>query len=84
MKISTVCDSNFVDKRGLDCNWHVTYGRCQKMANAFANGEIQLWTHEWSRDLSHGVMSDEGLMTQFNCPQCGCGENGPIFRFDNL
>ena len=82
MKISTVCDSNFVDKFGRDCIWHAsTTGRCQKYA-----------TGEWSVDpifgvphhLGAGVMSDEGFVTQYNCPECGCGANGPIFRFDNL
>jgi len=33
--------------------------------------------------LDFGVMIDEGLMTAFNCPQCGCDENGPI-RPDNF
>ena len=71
LKISTVCDSNFVDKIGLDCDFYASKpGLCGKyMIDMF--------------HLGRGVMSEEGLVTQFNCPQCGCGENGPSIRFDD-
>ena len=71
LKISTVCDANFVDKVGLDCNFYASRGLCGKyMIDMF--------------HLGRGFMSDEGLVTQFNCPQCGCGENGPSIRFGDL
>jgi len=68
-KISTVCDSNFKDKLGLGCDWY-------ENAGCFSRGFTPMFF------LNRGVMSDEGLMTSWNCPQCGCGENGPSYRFE--
>ena len=61
--ISTVCNPNFVDKEGRDCD---------------AQGRYCKWSpRRWF--LDKGIMTDEGFMTAFNCPQCGCTEeNGPI------
>ena len=60
--ISTVCDPNYVDVVGRNCD-------------AFVKS-CQYGGHSWF--LDQGVMTDKGFMTAFNCPQCGCGENGPI------
>ena len=64
--ISTVCDPNFVDNHGDDCDWYVkvTEGECQFTPN----GNL----------IDYGVLTAEGFKTALNCPACGCGENGPI------
>ena len=61
--ISTVCDPDFVDKRGESCENYAKRGQCQLGYQFY---------------LDVGVMTDKGFMTAFNCPQCGCDENGPI------
>ena len=63
--LSTVCDPNFVDYFGNNCDWYSTYCR------------PGIWNSE-NHYLGRGVMSNEGYMTGLNCPSCGCGENGPI------
>ena len=68
-KISTVCDLNFKDQWGQDCDTYAKKGLC----------ENKMKTRTY---LSWGVLTDEGFMTGFNCPQCGCGENGPIHFHD--
>ena len=61
--ISTVCNPNFVDKIGSNCD-RLMQG-CQRGG------------YRWYVDA--GFMTDTGFMTAFNCPQCGCTEeNGPI------
>ena len=62
--ISTICDPNFVDKNGRNCDSYTKWDWCSN----------RLQTRKY---LSWGVMTDKGFMTGFNCPQCGCGENGP-------
>ena len=68
--ISTVCDPNFVDNIGDDCDYYVraTGGKCQFTPN----GNL----------LKFGVLTAEGFKTALNCPACGCGENGPINMHD--
>jgi len=66
--ISTVCDPKFVDFNGHDCNYYASRQECQL-------------GYSWY--LDYGVMTEEGFMTPFNCPQCGCDENGP-FRPDDF
>ena len=61
--ISTVCDSNFVDTAGRNCDY-------------YASRSCRSRYSQWYLDM--GVMSDVGYMTGLNCPQCGCDENGPI------
>ena len=63
--ISTVCDSNFVDYFGDNCDDYAS--RCR--------GEM---SSRIGRYLDFGVMTDVGFMTALNCPQCGCDENGPL------
>ena len=67
--ISTVCDPNFVDKLGRGCDKYAEFGWCEN--------KLQIRSY-----LSRGVLTDKGFMTGFNCPQCGCGENGPIHFHD--
>ena len=64
--ISTVCDPNFADSHGDDCDWYVEAngGECQLIPNANL--------------IEYGVLTAEGFKTALNCPACGCGENGPI------
>ena len=65
--MSTVCNPNFVNKRGRNCDFQLRHWGCQ---NASFHDTVY---------LDHGVMTDEGFMTAFNCPQCGCTEeNGPV------
>ena len=66
--ISTKCDSDFVDRHGRTCENYAARGECER-------------GRRWYLDF--GVMTDEGFLTAFNCPQCGCDENGPI-RPDNF
>ena len=62
--ISTVCNPYFVDRMGRNCD-RLAHG-CQKYGG-----------FQWYIDA--GFMTDDGFMTAFNCPQCGCTEeNGPI------
>ena len=63
--LSTVCDPNFVDYFGNDCDWYSNYCR------------PGIWNDE-NHYLGRGVMSSEGYMTGLNCPSCGCDENGPV------
>ena len=67
--LSTVCDPNFVDYFGNNCDWYSNYCR------------PGMWNSE-NHYLGRGVMSYEGYMTGLNCPSCGCGENGPV-HIDN-
>ena len=61
--ISTKCNPDFKDRLGHTCNDNASMCR----GGGFA----------WYLDI--GIMTDEGFMTAFNCPQCGCTEeNGPI------
>ena len=60
--ISTVCDPNFRDKLGHNCQWY-------SMECKFIDIKSLIMA---------GVMSEEGYMTGLNCPACGCGEDGPI------
>merc|ERR1712226_1118660 len=61
--ISTKCNPNFVDTNGRNCDKNVR--GCKSGG------------YRWYID--QGIMTDEGFMTAFNCPQCGCTEeDGPI------
>ena len=63
--ISTVCDPNFVDNDGQDCNWYARWGtNCERIPNTVL--------------LRYGVYTVEGIKTGLNCPECGCGQNGAI------
>ena len=63
--ISTRCNPNFVDT-------FLTGRNCDQLAWYCKNGG-----YRWFID--YGIMTDDGYMTAFNCPQCGCTEeNGPI------
>ena len=66
--ISTVCDPKFVDYRGRDCEYYAGRAECQL-------------GYSWY--IRYGTMTEQGFMTPFNCPQCGCDENGP-FRPDDF
>ena len=66
--ISTKCNPNFVDTFRTGRN-------CDQLARHCKNGQGGGYT--WF--LDYGIMTDDGYMTAFNCPQCGCTEeNGPI------
>ena len=70
LKISSVCDPNFVDIDGHGCDWydHYLHG-CE----FYSNKDMLEW----------GVFSvADGYKTGLNCPVCGCDENGPINMYD--
>ena len=69
-KISTVCDPNFKDQWDQDCDFYAKNGYC----NCTDENNCRLRPRTY---LQIGVMTDKGFMTGFNCPQCGCDENGP-------
>jgi len=66
--ISTVCDPNFVDAWGHGCDYYA--GDSEESSEKCQRG------YQWYLNL--GVLTDKGFMTGFNCPKCGCDENGPI------
>ena len=67
--LSTECDPYFIDNVGDDCNYYD--GRYCHRSNEFM--------------LSYGTISPTGgVMTGLNCPQCGCGEDGPIRMEDRV
>lgn len=70
LKISSVCDPNFVDINGNDCDWY------ELPSGAFGDKCLDLSN---KRMLEWGVFSvADGYKTGLNCPVCGCDENGPI------
>ena len=67
--VSSVCDPNFADKFGNDCDWYRSY-TCEHFSNeAF---------------LAHGLLTAEGFKTGLSCPACGCDENGQINMNDRV
>ena len=61
--ISKKCNPNFVGRFGFNCKGY---------ANGCQSGGRKSY-------LDSGIMTEDGYMTAFNCPQCGCTEeNGPI------
>ena len=68
--VSSVCDPNFVDKYGNDCDWYESnFGdNCEEYTN--------------DQMLEYGFLTAKGFKTGLNCPGCGCGENGPINMHD--
>ena len=72
--ISTVCDPNFIDADGYNCDFYESTCNGALFKQHSSDGVLHgspLW-------IDQGVMTDKGFMTPLNCPQCGCGENGPI------
>ena len=69
--ISTVCDPNYIGADGKNCDYY----------ESTCNGSFLMQLLKYGGDgwfITQGVMTDKGFMTPLNCPQCGCGENGPI------
>ena len=68
--VSTVCDPNFVDTYGDDCDWYER--NLGYLCEDYTNENF----------LHYGFLTTEGYKTGLNCPACGCGENGPINMHD--
>ena len=71
--ISTKCNPNFVDRMGRDCDYNEFVCGLTRVVEGVVTVDSNM------PFLDRGIMTDEGYMTAFNCPQCGCTEeNGPI------
>ena len=65
IEISNICDSNFNNTNGYDCNTFYNNGWCNLV---FTPAQFY---------IDEGVMTNNGLETGLNCPQCGCNINPP-------
>ena len=70
--ISTVCDPYYIDAAGYNCDWYESTCNGDLFMQLASEGALNGF------GLEQGFMTDIGFMTALNCPQCGCGENGPI------
>ena len=60
--VSELCNPNFVDKSGLDCEGYAQ--------NKWCGDRVELL-------IRYGVLNTNGILeTIRQCPQCGCGDDG--------
>ena len=64
LEFSTNCNPDFKDTDGDNCDYYINEGYC--------DGSAQFYIR-YSNVNEHGIL-ENGL----NCPQCGCGADGPV------
>lgn len=67
--VSGLCNPNFVDKDGYDCEDYFENGYCDDMITQL---------------IFYSVWNENGILeTSRQCPQCGCGADGAV-NLNNL